>query len=361
VVERVARQGHAVLLRVADREPSMRTEGRITLLDPGRPSVPPTGFRMAAPLTFRDETFGMLHVQAEPESDAFDQADLDLLGGIAAQTAVALRLTKLHEQQRVQERIEKDLAIARQIQRNLLPREPPRVSGIDFAVHYEPAFRVGGDFYDFVWLDETHLGLVIGDVSGKAVSGALFMARVASEIRAQAALQREPRKILRRVNRAIAEATDDGVFCTALVMSIDLEHHVARIANAAHTLPLIGRDGMWMPIDDTDARSTPLGITPEADAGEVEIQLRPGDRILLYTDGLIEAALDDAGVLYGEQRLRDALARAGDGAKSVIETVLDDVDRFVGGTPQRDDQTLVCLHVKDSSSRRFGSSFPPAE
>ncbi len=362
VVERVARHGHAVLLRIAERLslPAPRTDdGRISVLDPRSLTAPPTGFRMAAPLMFRDDTYGILHVQASSDSDAFDQADLDLLGGIASQVAVALRMSRTLEQQRVQERIEKDLSIAREIQRNLLPREPPKVVGIDFAVHYEPAFRIGGDFYDFVWLDETHLGLVIGDVSGKAVSGALFMARVASEIRAQAALQREPRRILRRVNRAIAEASDDGVFCTALVMSIDLERNVARLANAAHTLPLLGRDGRWTPIDDTNARSTPLGITPEADAGEIEIQLQAGDRILLYTDGLIEAAVGETEILYGEDRLRDALSRAGEGARSVIETVLEDVDRFVGGTPQRDDQTLVCMHIREPKAKRFGSAFPP--
>ncbi|MGZ7039812.1 MAG: PP2C family protein-serine/threonine phosphatase, partial [Thermoanaerobaculia bacterium] len=359
LVDRIVTHGRAVLLRAAQRSSLPSNEpARITLLDPLRATSAPAGFRMAAPIVFRDEVFGVLHVQADSDQDAFDQADLDLLGGIAGEIAVALRLARSLAHQRVQERIEKDLAIARQIQRNLLPRSPPKVTGLEFDVHYEPAFCVGGDFYDFVWLDAAHLGVVIGDVSGKAVSGALFMARVASEIRAHAALQREPSRILQRVNRAIADTGDDGVFCTALVMSIDIERHVARFSNAGHTLPLIGRDGVWTPIDDEGARGLPLGIAPDFDAGEVEIELRPGDRLLLYTDGLIEASLE-SGAFYGEPRLREALERADRDAR-VIHTVLDDVDRFVGGTPQRDDQTLVCVNVIDPWSRRVGSAFPPA-
>jgi serine phosphatase RsbU (regulator of sigma subunit) len=313
---------------------------------------------MAAPLLFRGEAFGIIHVEAMAGTAEFDQADLDLLGGIASHTAVALRLARLLDEQRVQERIEKDLTIARQIQRNLLPREPPRVSGIEFAVHYEPAFRIGGDFYDFVWLDETHLGIVIGDVSGKAVSGALFMARVASEIRAQAALLREPRRILRKVHRALSDGADHGVFCTAIVISLDMQRNVLRIANAGHTLPLLGRGGRWQPIDDTGARSTPLGLQPELDAGEVEVPLLPGDRLFLYTDGLVDATPQDAAAAYGESRLREALTHTGETARAAIDGVLRDVGRWVRSTPPHDDQTLLCIRVTGTSSRRHPSEMP---
>jgi hypothetical protein len=173
----VLREDHSVLLRPAgDRpsDPTQATSGRVTVVHapPGGASC--TGLRMGAPLSFKGEPLGILYVEAAPERGVFDQADLDLLGGIAAQASVALRLAGLHQRQLVQDRIDKVLAIARQIQRSLLPREPPRVPGIDFAVHYEPAFHVGGDFFDFLWLGPSRLGVLVGDVSGKAVSGALF-------------------------------------------------------------------------------------------------------------------------------------------------------------------------------------------
>ena len=147
----------------------------------------------------------------------------------------------MHQRLLTRERLEYDLRLARQIQRNLLPREPPRVVGLDFAVHYEPAFQVGGDFYDFLWLDAHTLAFVVGDVSGKAISGALFMARVTSEIRAAAPIETSPRRVLQRVNRALSEVAEDGMFTTMVYCVIDLEKNILRFANAGHTTPLLRR------------------------------------------------------------------------------------------------------------------------
>jgi sigma-B regulation protein RsbU (phosphoserine phosphatase) len=238
-----------------------------------------------------------------------------------------------------------------------LPRGGPRVTGVEFAVHYEPAFDVGGDFYDYLWLGPSRLGLVIGDVSGKAVSGALFMARVTSEFRAAATLEHDPRRLMQRVNRAVAQVAEDGMFCTALLVAIELETHLARVVNAGHPVPLLRREGAVALIDDARARALPLGVQPGLDVGEVEVELRPGDALLLCTDGLLEACAGN-GAFYGTDRLAGIFARAGDGARGVVEAALGDIDRFVQGVAQTDDQTLLCLEVSAARSRRCTSDFP---
>jgi serine phosphatase RsbU (regulator of sigma subunit) len=378
VFDRVIHQGHSVLLRAAtDRDSALGDDvaragsstaasadrGAALASPDGADGAEARGYRMGAPLSFRGEALGMLHVEASPALGSFSQADLDLLGGIAAQAGVALHLSGLHQKLLVRDRLDKDLAIARQIQRNLLPREPPRIPGIEFGVHYEPAFQVGGDFFDFLWLDPTHLGLVIGDVSGKAISGALFMSRVASEFRALAPVEADPRRLLQRVNHAMADASDDGMFCTALVLSLDLERHVVRFTNAGHTVPLLRRDGAVIALEFPEARAMPLGIDARMEAGQAEVELRPGDALLLYTDGLIEGVARD-GAQYGQDRLVDVFARAPSGARAALDAVLADLDVFVADAPQSDDQTIVCVGVVSRPVPRFETSLsiglPPA-
>ena len=213
-----------------------------------------------------------------------------------------------HQRLLARDRIDHDLRLARQIQRNLLPRDPPRVAGVDIAVHYEPAFHVGGDFYDFLWRDQQQLSIVVGDVSGKAISGALFMARVTSEIRAVASLG-SPARVIERVNRALAEIADDGMFVTLVYVTIDLRRNTIRFCNAGHTTPLLRRGDEVLSLEFDRARCMPVGVLPTLQCDEVEVPLIPGDVLLLYTDGIIEAR-SMKGEFYGQDRLVEAVIAA---------------------------------------------------
>lgn len=363
VVDRVLRQGHSVLLRASTDTPAgpmdtmvIKNPLRIPLADNAIPSLEEgaVGWRMGAPLSFRGEHLGILHVDAESALGYFTQDDLDLLQGLAGQAGVALHLIGLHHRLLARERLDYDLRLARQIQRNLLPREPPKVAGLDFAVHYEPAFHVGGDFYDFLWLDPTRLAMVVGDVSGKAISGALFMARVTSEIRFAAPVEAHPRRIVQRVNRALSEVAEDGMFVTMVFLSLDLSQQILRFSNAGHTTPLLLRGGRVTPLEYAEARCLPVGVEARVEVAEAQVKLQPGDVLVLYTDGIIEAR-SMAGEFYGVERLHAVLERTGGTARQVLEAVLGDLDRFVEDAPQADDQTVVCLAVGDDPVALVGS------
>lgn len=314
------------------------------------------GWRMGAPLTFRGEHSGVVLLEAEPARGYFTKNDLDLLSGLAAQIAVALHLIELHQRLLARDRIDHDLRLARQIQRNLLPRDPPRVAGVDIAVHYEPAFHVGGDFYDFLWRDQQQLSIVVGDVSGKAISGALFMARVTSEIRAVASLG-SPARVIERVNRALAEIADDGMFVTLVYVTIDLRRNTIRFCNAGHTTPLLRRGDEVLSLEFDRARCMPVGVLPSLQCDEVEVPLIPGDVLLLYTDGIIEAR-SMKGEFYGQDRLVEAVTAAPSTARGLLDQVLADVDSFVEAAPQADDQTVVSLRVSKLGGMRMDTLLP---
>lgn len=354
VVDRMLRLGQGVLISQAADANSEELLAR-------RDSVPDEltggiGWRMGAPLTVRGEHSGVVLLEAEPALGYFSKNDLDLLSGLAAQIAVALHLIDMHQRLLVRDRLDHDLKLARQIQRNLLPRDPPRVAGLEIAVHYEPAFHVGGDFYDFLWRDQQQLSIVVGDVSGKAVSGALFMARVTSEIRAVASLG-SPARVIERVNRALAEIADDGMFVTLVYLTIDLRDNTMRFANAGHTIPLLQRGDELLSLEFDRARSMPVGVLPEIQCDEVVVQLFPGDVLMLYTDGIIEAR-SMKGEFYGQERLDAAVARAPRTARGALDEVLRDVDAFVEAAPQADDQTVVSLHFAKTGAMRMDTLLP---
>jgi serine phosphatase RsbU (regulator of sigma subunit) len=323
------------------------SDRRGVLLGDRRHGDESAGLRMGAPLTYHGSHYGVVYV--ESHAIGFRQDDVDLLQAIATQAGLALHAAHIATELARREQLERDLRVARQIQRSLLPAGAPQIHGLDFAVHYEPAYEIGGDFYDFIWHDPTHLGIAVGDVSGKAISAALYMARVTSELRSRAALARTPSRLLRRVNRAIGELGDDGMFATLAYCIYDLEHRSLVFTNAGHCTPLLRRKGQVFPLHADRAHAPPLGVTPELDAGEARIQLEPGDLLVLVSDGILEAR-NASGEEYGLPRLAERMRSTAGTARSIVDAILIDVDHHA--QEQRDDMTIVAMAIDDRRARR---------
>ena len=319
------------------------------------------GTRMGAPLLYHGTRYGVVYVESHKQS--FRQDDVDLLQAIATQAGMAMHAERVASQLSERERLERDLRVARQIQRSLLPAHVPQVVGLDFAVHYEPAYQIGGDFYDFIWHDPSHLGVVVGDVAGKAISAALYMARVTSELRSRAAIARTPARLLRRVNTEIAQLGDDGMFATLVYCIYDLETRALTFTNAGHCVPLLRRGARVFPLQAERAHIPPLGVTPELDAGEARVQLNSGDMLIMVSDGILEAR-DGRGIEYGLSRLSRRIRTAKGQAEDVIKAILADIDGHTQDQSQQDDMTIVAMAIHERRAKRKTTTIPgvlPAE
>lgn len=313
------------------------------------------GTRMGAPLIYHGAHYGVVYVESHQQ--AFRQEDVDLLQAIANQAGMAIHSTRVAAQLARREKLERDLRVARQIQRSLLPATLPQVVGLDFAVHYEPAYQIGGDFYDFIWHDPAHLGLAVGDVAGKAISAALYMARLTSELRSRAAIARTPARLLRRVNQEIAALGDDGMFATLVYCIYDLETRSLVFTNAGHCVPLLRRGDRVFPLQAERAHTPPLGVTPELEAGEARVQLHSGDMLIMVSDGILEAR-DARGNEYGLSRLSRRIRSARGSAEDIVKAIVADVDAHAQNQTQADDMTIVAMTIDQRRAKRKTTTLP---
>ncbi|MEM9489828.1 MAG: SpoIIE family protein phosphatase, partial [Myxococcota bacterium] len=324
--------------------------------DPAKgPMREPNGSRMGAPLQARNMHYGVIYVEGRKE-ESFRQEDLDLLTSIAFQTGLAIHAARMQNHVRQRQRLERDLRVARQIQRSLM-RDPPHVIGMDFAIHYEPAYQIGGDFYDFIWHDKDHLAIVAGDVAGKAISAALYMARLTSEIRGRAGIARTPERLLKRVNEEMVKLGDDGMFATLVYAVYQLSTRSLIFTNAGHCVPLLRRGEHVFPLHADRAHIAPIGVLPDLEVGEAKVQLFSGDLLVLTSDGILEAR-DPAGNEYGLKRLSRRIRTARGGPDDVVKAILQDVDSHVASGTQADDMTIVAMGVADRRARRRSTTVP---
>jgi steroid delta-isomerase-like uncharacterized protein len=242
---------------------------------------------------------------------------------------------------RERERIEQELKVARRTQEELLPKALPELNGWEFAQYYQPAREVGGDFYDFLDLEDGRLGLVVGDATSKGMPAALVMAAARSMIRALAQTLGSPGEILKRVNAALYPDTPSDMFVTCFYAILHPDSGRLLYANAGHDLPYIRRRSG----EDTQelrARGMPLGMMPEMSYEEKEASLRDGDSVLFYSDGLVEAH-DPHYEMFGFPRLRRLVAEH-DEERLLVDFLIDELSSFVGEDwEQEDDITLVTL------------------
>jgi sigma-B regulation protein RsbU (phosphoserine phosphatase) len=244
------------------------------------------------------------------------------------------------------EKLEAEMKIARDIQRSILPKSRPQVPGLDFGMLIEPMESVGGDFFDFILLDDERIGLVMGDVSDHGVPAAIFMALTYSLIRVEALRHAAPGDVLRAVNQQLLSMNAAGMFVTILYGVLNRVTREFKFARAGHDLPLIlnaQRDALPLKFGTGQF----LGIFPEPRLDEQCIVLPGNSLLVMFTDGVTEAHSPDGHELFGEERLQAVLyAGRNPTAQAACEAVLAEVRAFSDYAPQRDDITIIAVQVK---------------
>jgi serine phosphatase RsbU (regulator of sigma subunit) len=320
---------------------------RLDLDSPAVRAMKAAEVKLVVPLVSQGELIGLLNLGPRLSQQEYSADDRKLLSDLSTQTAPAVRVAQLVRQQQQEaqerERIEQELRIARLIQQTLLPKTLPELPGYDVAAYYQPAREVGGDFYDFLELEDGRFGVVVGDVTDKGIPAALVMATTRTMLRASAQRLFPPGEVLQRANDALVTDIPPNMFITCLYAILDVESGRLLYANAGHDLPYRRRAGRSEGADELRARGMPLGLMAGMEYEEKEIVLERGESVLFYSDGLVEAH-DTQREMFGFPRLQGLVGTHRSGGSSLIGFLLSELSRFTGEDwEQEDDITLVTL------------------
>jgi sigma-B regulation protein RsbU (phosphoserine phosphatase) len=296
---------------------------------------------LCVPMMIKSELTGVLTVYNKKGTQAFSDDDQRLLAILAAQSAQVIENARLIERERQLVKMQEELRLAAKIQTELLPRNSPVVPGYRVAGKSIPAQMIGGDYYDFLHVDKTHLAFCLGDVSGKGLPASLLMASTQATVRGQAIHGLPPAECVARSSRMLYETTEPEKFVTLLYGLLDFGGHVLSYTNAGHEQPyLIGPDG---DVRRLDKGGIALGMLEEFPFDQETVPFSPGSTLIICSDGITEA-MDANGAQFGDARL-GALVREHRGVapEALIEAIVTAVRWHAGTTPQADDMTLVVI------------------
>jgi sigma-B regulation protein RsbU (phosphoserine phosphatase) len=299
---------------------------------------------MCVPMKVKGRLIGLVYVDNSLRAGVFQQSDLDLLTSFGAMAGIALDNARLHQIEVQNARLERELSMAHEIQRSLLPRVLPTLPGYEIAAVWQSAREVAGDFYDVIKLDDNRLGVVIADVADKGVGAALFMAVARSLLRGNAIATPNPIDTITQANRLmLMEDSETGMFVTVYYTIFTRNGHATGV-NAGHNLPLLYRyrtdQVEWLP-----RGGWAMGWFDNMPLSQVSIELEPGDVIVYYTDGLTEAE-NEQGEAFGDERLADVVRKAARhnlSATDIVNVIGGAVDSFIGNVPPFDDLTIVVV------------------
>ena len=301
-----------------------------------------TRSEMVAPIRIGSEVIGAFNLESD-EPGAYEDEDMQLLTAFAAQAAVAIERTRLHEEVLEKRRLDEEVTIGQRIQRSFLPDRNPEVTNFDIAGANYSSDRVGGDYYDYIRIADQHWGIVVGDVSGKGIAAALIMASFRASLIAEIRNNYAIRTTMVKVNKLLWESIEPDRFVTALFGVLDVEARRFTYVNAGHNPALLLRAATGQ-FETLDATGPLLGTFEAATYKERVVELRPGDVLVLYTDGITEA-MDAGGELFGEERLRETiLARKDEPAVAHVRGIWEAVQAFRDGE-QDDDLTTVVVRA----------------
>src|SRR6266702_5450312 len=329
--------GAAATLREPVLAPDVSVDPRYLMVNPE------TRSELAIPMLHKGKIIGVLDLESA-QLNAFNEEHVQTLSILAANLAISLENARLYEQvARDEARLERDLQAAKRIQGALIRPVPSEDYGLDMAARYLSARAVGGDLYDFLRYGPQQLGVALGDVSGKGTAAALYGAVAIGILRSLLQQKLQPAEMLRQMNQLACERRIEGRFMTLCFATWQKGRRKLRIANAGQSQPLLWKGGRC---DKVKLEGFPLGIYDDISYDEWSVTLDPGDILVLYSDGLTEAAGPD-GQFYGSGRLCKAVSEhAQNAAAELADFILSDIEWFTKGAPLADDRALLVLKVK---------------
>jgi len=354
IVEKVALKQDTPLMEIIQREKRELTKYDV-IEDPRYRAVSEScagdfarlSASLIVPLVYQNRVIGSLNLGEKKSGKAYNREDIDLLRTIASQGSVAIENARLFQENLEKQRMEEELNIARDLQMSMLPASCPQIEGFEIAALSTPAREVGGDFYDFIEMGKDRLGLVVGDVTGKSVSGALVMAASRSVFRMLSEEKLTVGDIMIRANRRTKKDIKKGMFVALLYAVLNSKDRVLSFCSAGQTHPMyFSSETGRAELLETKGDKFPLGILDEADYQETQIALKPGDKVIFYTDGIVEA-MNERGEILGFDRVLEIVQKEkASSADVLLHKILEQVKEFAGSAIQHDDMTVISVSVE---------------
>jgi phosphoserine phosphatase RsbU/P len=337
VVGYAAEQKQAVLVRDVKKDPRYIETN------------PETRSELAVPLIYKDKVIGVLDLE-HTRRGFFTEDHQRTITTLAAQIAIAIENARLYEEiARQERRLERDLAMARELQFRLLPQSRPKLANLEIAAKFSPARAIGGDLYDFISYSQSRTALVIGDVSGKGAPAAIYAALVSGILRSHSPMEPGPAEMLAAVNYSLSERRIDGQFVSLIYAVWDNENRTLQVANSGLPRPVYCHKGKTQMIEAT---GLPLGLFDDAEYDEFAFQAEADDVFVFFSDGILDAT-NKAGELFGRTRLEKVITECyPNSAESMVKSIFKAAAEHASGVETFDDQTVVAIKVKGSAAKR---------
>jgi len=328
--------GVAITERRLVHVPDVRKDPRYVMVNPEARS------EMAVPLIYKGKVIGVLDLE-HTRTNYFNEDHERAMSTLTAQIAISIENAQLYQRVAQQEqRLERDLALAREVQLRLLPPLKPKHNNAEFSARFVPARSIGGDIYDFVNYDSNRSAIVLGDVSGKATPAALYAALVSGIMRSAANQLLSPSALLESLNDSLQERKLDSQYVVMLYSLWNDENRTLQIANAGASQPLFVRNGE---VDTVHAEGFPLGMFPNVKYEEFTLSTQPGDSLIFFSDGITDAQ-NAEGDMFGDDRLQAIVKKNYQKpASKIADAILSEVSKFQGDRDRFDDETVVVLRV----------------
>jgi serine phosphatase RsbU (regulator of sigma subunit) len=304
------------------------------------------GATLVVPLIYEDQLIGMIALGRKKSGKFYRREDINLLNTLANQAAVAIENARMVEEVVEKERMEEELNIARDLQVSMLPSECPQIKGFEIAAYSISAREVGGDFYDFIDMGDENAGMIIGDVTGKSVSGALVMSASRSVFRMLSEEVLSVNESMMRANRRLKKDVKPGMFVALLFAVLNSQNRTMTLCSAGQTQPvLLSAKTAETSLVETRGDTFPLGILDDTAYEETRLRLEGGDKVILYTDGVVEA-MNEQKEMFGFDRLLNVVKNSQTTtAETLLEEIKNKLDVFAGSASQHDDITIIVIQA----------------